>query len=162
MTNIFDERFWVAFAVVSFVGLVYKTTQSAVNSILNKRVEQVKLELEQATALKQKAVEYLEHYKKQQTKIEMDIQQMVSNAETQMHHITENAKKNLMNDLQKKTDASAQRMANYETAVLQEIKNQAIDIAVQTVQALVKNRLNNDISEDLIKNIMNDVNKLAN
>lgn len=162
MSIVFDEKFWVAFSVVSFVALIYNTTKNAINITLNKRAEQIRLELADASKLKEKAIEYLEHYNRQKIKIESDIQQMINNTEIQLHHIIETAKQNLSNDIQKRTDASIQRMANYETAVLQEIKNQAIDIAVQTVQNLVKNRLQNDVSDELIKTLMNDVNKLVN
>ena len=50
-----DPTFWVAFVTIVFAVLVFKPAKAAINGILDKKIEDIRSELDEARELKDEA-----------------------------------------------------------------------------------------------------------
>jgi len=64
--------------------------------------------------------------------------------------------------LNKRVELSMQKIAAYEANVMQEIRNNAIDIAISTVRSIVMENMQGDVAEKLVSEAVADMDKKLN
>jgi F-type H+-transporting ATPase subunit b len=157
-----DTRFWVGLSVVTFVVLTYKTVKMQLDGFLNKRSERIREDLENAAKLRAEAEALLDEYNERLALTKAEVQRILDNAELQLRHIVEESKRELEEQIASKTASAAQRITNLENSVLQEVRSNAVEIAILAVHSLVRSRMGQDLSEDFINSVVNDINKQLN
>lgn len=148
--HFFDETFFVGLAVIIFVGLIYKPIKRVLVRFLDERTIRIKRDLDEALRLKEEAQELLASYQRKQKEAAEEAVKIISFAEEEVKRMTEEAEEKLEEALNKRIELTMQKLANYENAVLQEVRNNSVDIAVSAVHSLVLEHLNHDLAEELI------------
>ena len=155
----FDAEFWVAICFFIFLWFAYKPVKKILFTSLDTRAESIKKELEEIDILRQEAAKTLEEYKKHQQRVEKEIKEIIANAEIEIHNMKQNAEKEVSDYLNKRSTQIMDRIASYETQVMQQLKSDAIQETVHVVETIIKENINEKISQDLLRNSINDISK---
>ncbi|AZL15748.1 F0F1 ATP synthase subunit B family protein [Rickettsiales endosymbiont of Stachyamoeba lipophora] len=158
----FDETFWVGISVLLFVGLVFKPIQKLLKKYIDNRITEVQNQLAEAEQLKRDAEELLTKYLQKQQDIENEIKKLYENAEKEIKKIHETAENNLLATLKQKSEQAIQRINQYETTILTEVRNQAVEIAFLAIKSIIRERMSIEDSEKLLDSVINDLDNRIN
>ena len=158
----FNESFWVGLSFILFVAAVYKPASKFILNALDGRHKRIQAELDEALRLKEEAQSLLSTYERNQKDMTTQASEIVSHAEKEAIRITEEAKQSLETSLNKRVELSMQKIAAYETAVMQEIRNNAIDIAISTVRSIIMENMHGEVAEALVSKAVADMDKKLN
>ena len=155
----FSPTFIVAVSFVIFVALVFKHIKNIILNSLDERSLRIKNELSEALRLKEEAQALLASYQRQQKEAIEESKNIVIEAEAEAERIAKEAEIELESALNKRVALAMQKIAAYEAAVIQQVKNNSVDIAISTVRSLVINKLSKDESEELVGLAISDLSK---
>ncbi len=156
---VFDQAFWVAVSFCIFVVLIYKPVGGLIAKALDQRADKIKNELGEALRLKEEAQALLASYQRKQKEVVEEAELIVKEAEAEAKRISQEAAKELEIALNKRVEVAMQKIASYESSVIQEVKNNAVDIAVSTVRSLIVDHLNKEMAEELVSKSIADMGK---
>ncbi len=145
-----DPSFWVAVSFVVFIALVYKPVGNLIVDALDKRTLRIKNELGEALRLKEEAQALLASYQRKQKEMAEDAESIVAEAEAEAKRIAKESEQELDLALNKRVELAMQKIAAYEASVVQQVKDNSVDIAISTVRSIVMDTLNKEASEELI------------
>tara|TARA_B100001027_G_scaffold32810_1_gene19917 strand:+ start:399 stop:899 length:501 start_codon:yes stop_codon:yes gene_type:complete len=152
---VFDATFWVAISFIIFFGvLIYLKVPLKINEILNKLIVDIKNELQESERLRK------------ETKLFLDQSQVKLNtASDETKVIMENAKKDadiMVQQIKDKFNKSAEikkrlteeKITQMKEQALKQIKITSIDIAVTSVEKIIKNTIDKSKLDNIFqKNI---------
>lgn len=141
---------WVAIAFVIFVILVFKFINKTVVVGLDSRQERIKSELDEAVRLKEEAQAILASYKEKQREAMQEADKIIKTAAADAKNMIKNAAKELEQSLDRRVLLVEQKISGYEKAVLNEIKDHAVDIAVTAVSHVIEKNLDKNLSDKLV------------
>ena len=139
---IIDATFWVAVSFFIFLGvLFYFNIPKKISSALNVSIDVIKSDVADAEKLKEESKNILSEYEKKISNAKVEVKAMLDEAtdeaekdvlktNEEFHILMENRKKN--------TEALIKQMKNQ---ALMDIKNASVKIAINSVEALLKNSL---------------------
>ena len=139
---IIDATFWVAISFIIFILIcIYLKIPQKIKSILDENIFQIKKQIEQAESLKEEAKNNLANQEQKLSNSKKEIQLMIKKAndesEKKIIKTNENFHK-LMEVRKKNTEDKIKQMKNQ---AIKDIKNLSIDIAIESVQKLMLNSL---------------------
>jgi F-type H+-transporting ATPase subunit b len=139
---IIDATFWVAVSFFIFVGvLVYFKIPDKINDTLNVNINAIKNELDEAEKLKEDSKNILSEYEKKISTSKEEIKAMldVASDEAEKHVLKTNEEfYSQMENRKKNTEDLIKQM---KSQALKDIKNASVKIAINSVEALLKNSL---------------------
>lgn len=153
----FDQTFWTGLSFVVFVALVIKPAGRFVINALDERTKKIENELGEALRLKEEAQALLASYQKKQKEVTEEAAMILEEAQAESKRIAKQAEKDLEESLNKRIETAMQKIASYENAILDQVKNNAVDIAVSTVRSLLIEHMNNEMADDLISHAVTEV-----
>ncbi len=155
-----EPKFWVAVAFVIFVVAFYKPIKKALFNALDTRSATIRDELAQAVRLKEEARELLASYQRKHKEMEKEAIRIVKEADAEAQAIAKKAEDDLEKALNHRIEMTMQKIASYEHAVLQEIRMQATDIAINTVRQVIQKQLgDSNTAKQLLEKSIASVNK---
>ncbi len=158
----YGPEFWVALSFVLLVVAAFKPVGKVIINALDGRSAKIQKELDEALKLREEAQELLASYQRKQKEAAEEALKIITNAENETKRIILEAEKNLEESLNNKIQIAMQKIATYEHSVMQEVRTNSIDIAIGTVRNLIKEKINNEISEKLVTSAVNEMNKKLN
>ena len=145
-----DATFWVAISFFIFFGvLFYLRVPQKMNTSLSEKIDNIKRELEEAEKLKKEAKNLLSSYENKIDKSKQESRKIIDIARKESEKtILENTKKfhQIIEIRQKNTE---QKILQMKKNALSDIKNLSVKIAIEAVEKLIKNSLNNNKLENL-------------
>ncbi len=150
----FDEKFYLALAFLTFVGLIIKFVWPKLAAALDANSKQIAQELLEAKELKERAEKLLKDAEKFYQDSLTYAEKLVRDAEVETKQITELARNDLAAEIQKKTDAAIARVKLEEERLVRELKLKIVENAI----AEISQNLDFDASEHdkiLVKSIKN-------
>jgi F-type H+-transporting ATPase subunit b len=157
-----DPFFWVVVAFIGFIAAVFKPVSKIVAGGLDGRAAKIQKDLDEALRLKEEAQALLASYQRKQREAADEAKSILQFAEEEAKRIRESSEQELEEALNKRTEIAMQKISAYETAVLQGVKKNAVDIALGAVRSLIVENLNKDHSEELVRQAMNDMQRKLN
>jgi|TARA_B100000700_G_C14971878_1_gene821862 F-type H+-transporting ATPase subunit b len=135
-----DATFWVAVSFIIFLGLlVYFKVPNRVKSILDEKINFIKNQINDAEKLKDEAKNLLSEHEKKISNSKIEIKQMLdkANEEAEKNILKTNSNfHTLMDNRKKDAENKIQQMKNQ---AMKDIKNTSIEIAIESVERLLKN-----------------------
>ena len=150
-----DATFWVAISFFIFCGgLIYLKIPQKINDTLSQEIEKIKLELNEANKLKVEAKNLLSDYESKIDKSKKEAKKIIDLAKKDNEkNILEKSKKfHQLIDIKKKN--VEQKIFQMKENAINDIKNIAIKITIESVEKLIresidKNKLEKFNSESL-------------
>ena len=156
-----NEKFWLAIAFTSFVMLIIKFVGPKITKSLDQKSKQIAEEILAAKDLRQKAQELLEAAEKYLIESEKFAKKLVQDAEEETQKFTENSKKNVQIEIEKKTQAALARMKLEEEIATREIKIHIVSSAIKILSEKITTNLDKKQHDHLIKQSTDDFSKLV-
>ncbi|MDR3516011.1 MAG: F0F1 ATP synthase subunit B [Azospirillaceae bacterium] len=138
---IHNAEFWVALAFVIFFVVLWKKIASAVTSMLDQRAEKVRAELREAQHLREEAEQLLARAQKQQQEALADAEKIVAHARSEAERLGVKATADVEDQLNRRRAQALEKIAQAETAALQEVRNLTVDIAMAATGRLLAEQL---------------------
>jgi F-type H+-transporting ATPase subunit b len=153
-----DSTFWVAVALLIFlIVIVYLGIPGMVTKMLDARADGIRSELDQARKLRQEAEATLKQYDAKRVEAEKQAQDIVANAKAEAERIAAEANAQLQAQIERKTKAAEQKIAQAETAALAEVRAAAAAAAVQAAEAVLKGQMTEAKGDTLIDTAIRDL-----
>lgn len=155
----FGQSFWVAVSFFIFIGLVFKPVGNLIIKALDEHALKIKNELVEALRLKEEAQALLASYQRKQKEMADEAVNIIAEAEAEAKRIAKEAEEELDAALNKRVELAMQKIAFYEAAVIQRVKNDSVDIAISAVRSIIIENLSKDASEELITRAISGMDK---
>lgn len=144
-----DPTSWVALGFVIFAGLFFRYLLPMLNSALDKRSENIRGQLEQASRLRAEAEEVLENFKARQEEMEIEALRIVEEAKQEAKAMREQAKEDLVQMLARRNEQAEAKIAKMEQDAAAEIRQKIALIANDAALELIQENLNADQQNNL-------------
>lgn len=136
-----QPEFWVLLATVIFVVLVFKPARRTVNETLDARAANIRAELEEARRLREQAQALLAEYQRQQQQALVDAQTRITEAQQEANRLRERAVGEIEAMARRREAQAMDKIAQAEAAATQEVRNQAVDVAIAATRKLLQQQL---------------------
>ena len=150
-----SEAFWVAIAFFIFVILSFKKAKKVLIESLDKRIEQIKIRVNEAKELKKEAENNLNEAKKNFKKMIEDKKRIINEANEE----AKNLEKKLLNEekiyserFKKRID---DRIEQSKKQAIDDIKEIALDISIKSIKDLLNNEKEIKNAQLISKSITN-------
>lgn len=132
-----DPHVWVLFSAVLFGVLAFKKGKQPLLNMLDSRTARIKAELEEAERLKAEAQALLADCQKKNRDAVQTAQKIVDNAREAAELIQKEAEKKLSENLARREALLLERIARAESDAVNELRNQAADLASVAAERLL-------------------------
>ena len=145
-----DPTFWVAVAFICFVVLAARPVSRALTSALDARSNRIRTEIEEAQALREEAQKTVAEFQRKQRDALKVAEQILDHAKIEAKRLRERAERDLETALQRREQAALDKIAQAEAQALQEVRDQAIEVALVATAKLISENLGPDRSGEMI------------
>ncbi len=157
-----DPTFWVAVAFVIFVAAVGKKIATAMTGALDARGQAIRAEIDEAEKLREEAQHLLADYKRKQRDALSEADEILNHAKLEAKRLAAQAEQDLETALRRREQAALDKIAQAETKALQEVRNQAIDVAMAATAKLLESNLDNEGLNTLVEESIDNLSQKLN
>ena len=139
---IIDATFWVAISFIIFVSaLIYLKIPGKIKNLLNDNINKIKNQIDEAEKLKEEAKNKLSEQENRLAKAKKEIANMIkqANEESEKNIIKANDNFHKVMEIRKKN--TEEKIRQMKAQAIKEIKNNSLDIALESVEKLMLNSL---------------------
>jgi len=145
-----DPTFWVAVAFLCFVVLAARPVSRALTGALDARSNE-------AQALREEAQKTVAEFKRKQRDALKEAEQILDHAKVEAKRLAERAERDLEAALERREQAALDKIAQAEAQALQEVRDQAIDVALMATAKLLADNLGPERSGAMIDRAIRDL-----
>lgn len=146
-----DTNAWLAVSFVIFVFVLVKFGKSAITSMLDKRIEKIKHDIETAENLRVEAQELLAQYQRKQRNAEKESERILDDAKRNAYNIKKAAEKELKDLIKRKEKQLEDRISRAKDGAMHEIQAYAADLAVLATQEIIADKMDAKKDGALVK-----------
>lgn len=152
-----DPTFWVAVAFLVFAILAARPVSRALAAALDARSARIRTELEEAQALREEAQKTVAEFKRKQRDALKEAEQILDHAKIEATRLRERAERDLKAALERREQAALDKIAQAEAQALQEVRDQAIEVALVATAKLISENLGPERSGAMIDQAIRDL-----
>ncbi len=153
-----DATFWATVGLVIFLGLlVYLKVPGVVGKSLDDRADKIRDELEQARRLREEAQQLLAEYQSKRKEAEKEAGDIVASAKHEAELIVREAKQKTEEYVARRTALAEQKIGQAERDAVNEVRSNAVDIAVAAARKLLADNVDATVADRLFRNSVDDV-----
>ncbi|MFI4983882.1 MAG: hypothetical protein ACHP6I_01645 [Rickettsiales bacterium] len=156
-----NESVVVAVAFLIFASLVFKPIKNYLLSMIDDYTAQAIRKLEEAENILKQAKSLSHKIDKEFKQAKLDSQTIVKKARIEAKSIIEAARKQVEDVLAKKTDLAMERISQQEKHMVEDLKKEAIAMAIATVEQGLFKELDKSAQNSLINHGIREVKKLV-
>ena len=158
MELLHEGEFWVAVGfVLVILLLVWKGAPGMIAKMLDARAAAIDAELEEARRLNEEAAALLNEYRARAAGAEAEAEAILAEARAEAARFAEESRKALAAQIDRRTRAAGDKIAQAEAAALAEIRALAADAAIAAAQKLIVARLDEARAGKLIEGAIKDL-----
>jgi F-type H+-transporting ATPase subunit b len=160
----FGAAFWVGLAFVVFLAIVligFKVHRMVLDG-LDERARKIADELEQAQRLREEAQALLASYERKQRDAAAEAEAMLQHAREEARREAEIAQAKLEQALQRREELSLEKIALAETQAAQEVRDAAIDAAIEAARQVIESKLDEARASGLVDEAIGDLRRHLN
>lgn len=148
---------WVAVAFVIFVIAAIKPVMSKVGGMLDEKSAAIGAQLKEAEALREDAQAALANFQRLQRDALKEAEEIVSHAKEEAARIRKEAKQHLTESLNRREQQAAEKIARAEAHALQDVRNQAVELAVAATGNLLSEKMTAEVNDKIVKGAVADL-----
>lgn len=137
----FDENFFVLIPTLIFVFFAFKPAKKHLTQFLDGRAEKIKTQIDEASLLKKQAIDLLSEQKRREKEIHQEATQILTHAKDEIERLQNEAKVQLEDILRRREQMAFTRIATAEREAMNSVKQFALQITIETVAKLIKEKL---------------------
>jgi F-type H+-transporting ATPase subunit b len=153
-------EFWVLTALVIFIAIaIYMKVPGMLAGVLDKRSNEIAMELEQARRLREEAQTLLASYQRRQAEAMKEAEDIVIQAKAEAERLAAEARANLKALVERRQQVAEDKIAQAEKQALQEVRAVAAEIAVGAAQKLIAEKVDAAKDATLVESAIGDLSK---
>ena len=153
-----DATFWALVGLVIFLALmVYVKVPKMVGKSLDDRAAKIRDELEQARRLREEAQQLLAEYQRKRKEAEREAEEIIESARHEADMLVREAKQKTEEYVARRTALAEQKIGQAERDAVNEVRSNAVDIAVAAARRLLADKVDATVAEKLFKASVQDV-----
>ncbi len=152
-----DPEFWVFIAFVIGVGIMLWKGTGMLNTVLDARAQRIKAQLDESRKAREEAEAALAEYQRKQRDAMTDAQEIVRHAEAEAERVSRQAVIDLEAAIQRREEQARDKIAQAEAKALAEVRAAAVDVAIDSVRILLKERLDKARGASLIDEVIGEL-----
>jgi F-type H+-transporting ATPase subunit b len=145
-----NATFWVGVGFVLFVGLISRIVYRVVTVALDDRAERIRNQIDEATRVAEEARELLASYERKQREAADEAKSIVEHARHEAARLSESAAQDLERSLARRRKQAEDRIAQAEASAIADVRNRAIEVAMDATQRLLSEKIKGKSADDLI------------
>ena len=139
---VFDATFWVAISFIIFFGvLIYLKVPLKINDNLNKLISDIKNELNESEKLRKETKVFLDQSQSKLNSASDETKVIIENAKKDADAMVQQMKDKFNKSAEIKKRLTEEKITQMKEQAIKEIKNISIDIAVTSVEKIIKNTI---------------------
>lgn len=147
----FDATFWVGFAFLVFVGILfYFKVPGMLTKGLDERAERIRNDLEEARRLREEAQALLASYERKQHEATEEAKQVVQHAKEEAEREARLAAERLEVAITRREQSALEKIAVAEAQAEKEVRDTAITVAIAAATEVIAKHVTGDRSDALI------------
>ncbi|MGF1593206.1 MAG: F0F1 ATP synthase subunit B [Kiloniellaceae bacterium] len=152
-----DPTFWVAVAFFVFAGLMIWKARKPVLDGIDARAERIRAELDEAQRLREEAQKTLAEYKRKQRDAAKETEDLLANARHEADLLRRQAAEDLKATLARREKAALDKIAQAEVHALQDVRAQAVDIAIAATARLLSENVDPTRDQAMVDQAIKDL-----
>jgi len=152
-----EPEFWLLVAFVIFVGLMAKPVWRKVTAGLDTRAQEIAAELDEARQLREEAQATLASYQRKQRDAAKEAEEIIARAEDEATRLTQAAEKTLAETLKRHEALTIEKIAQAQARAVDEVKAEAVEIALAATRRLLEEHLNEAKGDALIEDAIREL-----
>ena len=132
-----SAEFWVAVAFVIFIALTARIVYRVISVALDDRAERIEGQLEEATRLAAEAQDLLASIERKQREAAAEADDIIDRARRESDRIAERGAQDLEKALKRREQLAMERLAHAEQSAIAEVRNQAVDVALEATRRIL-------------------------
>lgn len=152
-----DTANWVFLSFLLFAFLLVKFGGKAFIGLLDKRIADIRKDIDTAESLRVEAQELLAQYQRKQKDAEKEAEEIVANAKEHAKNIKKQADEELKIVMARKEKQLAERLERMEHEAMAEIQAYAAELTVKATTEIVAANMNKKTSDTLLKKSLDNV-----
>lgn len=152
-----SAEFWVFIAFLILVGGVFKKVSAALVNGLDARAGRIRAQLHEAEKLREDAQSLLANYQRKQRTATQEAEAIVAQAKNEAQRMREQAQADLEQALKRREQQALQKIAQAEAEALDEVRKQAVDLALAASARLMADNLDDDRAARLVDEAIKDL-----
>ena len=154
------ESVWVAVGFIVFVALVWRKVGAALAGMLDDRSEKISRELKEAAALRDEALRELQTYRRLHSEAAAEAKTILESAEATAQRIRDTAEKNAIAAVKRREQQADAKIKAAEASMVAELRDRAAVLAVATATDIIKSKLDEKASLNLVDKAAAEIEKL--
>lgn len=158
MSGIFHEAgFWFAVSFVLFFAFFWRRLWTPITAVLDSRAARIRSELDESAQLRREAEQMLEDATREREQALVEARSMV---EQSLHHaaeLAEKARAEAEAAVQRHEQMARDRIAAVERAAIKEVRQAAVDVAVEAARGVIGQSLDPKKAEELVDRAIADL-----
>ena len=152
MELLHEGEFWVAVGFVLVIALLlWKGVPAMVGKMLDDRAAVIAGELNEARRLREEALALLQDYQKRAAGAEAEAQSIITDARAQAERYGAESRANLKSQIERRAQAAQDKIAQAESAAMNEIRALAANAAAGAAEKLIAARMDEKRAATLIE-----------
>jgi F-type H+-transporting ATPase subunit b len=157
-----DPAFWVALAFIIVLAAVGRKVMAAITSGLDARAAAIRVQIEEARKLREDAQALLAEYQKKQRDAMAEAEQIIAEAKQAAARLKVEAEQDLTNAIERRKQQALERIAQSEAQALHDVRNTAIDVALNAAETLIRQNLSDPQKQALADQAITELAKRLN
>lgn len=159
--SIWNESVIVALAFFVFVPLVFKPVKNLLLSFIDKYAAEAVKNLDESRQMRAEAEAMLAEIKTQHAEAQKNSKDIIESSRQDVEEIMEEMKEEVKAMTKIKIDLSVSRITQQEKQIIESLKNEAIQLAMEQVNSILLNELDKSAQMSLIDKSIKDIKKLV-
>lgn len=135
-----DPAFWVLIAFVALIVLAGKKVVKIAQDGLDKRADEIRARIEEATRLHEEARELLASYERKQRDAAKEADAIVAQAREEADRMEKKAAAELEATIKRREAQAMDRIAQAEAQAAQEVRTLAVDLATKAAEKILRDK----------------------
>ena len=152
-----EPEVWLLVAFAIFVGLMARPLWTRITGGLDGRADRIRAELDEARQLREDAQAALANYQRKQRDAAKEADEILRHAEEEARRLTANAEAALDATLARREALARDRIAQAEARAVEEVRDEAVEVALAAAKALIEEHMDAAKGEELIEDAVKDL-----
>ena len=145
-----DATFWIAISFfIFFAILIYLKVPQKMNNSLSDKINEIKIELEEAEKLKEEAKNLFADYENKIDKSKKETKEIIDSAKKESEKAIIEKTKKFHQIIEERKKSTEQKIVQMKENALKDIKNISVKISIEVVENLIKNSIDKNKLENL-------------
>ncbi len=136
-----STTFWVGVAFVVFVAAAFKPGKRILTEALDGRIARIREQVEEAQRLREEAQATLASYQRRQREAIQEAEQIIAHAREEAERVKARAQTELDETVKRREQQAAEKIAQAEAAALDEIRERAVELAINATAKLLAEKM---------------------